>query len=67
MRYKTIMKNRKELYAEKERIESLKMQGVLEKLQDCPKDELYSRVCFIAKHYYNRYKDKLEYKPLKDI
>ena len=61
------MKNKEKLYFERERIESSKMQDVLEQLQDCPEDELYSRVCFIAKHYYNKYKDKLEYKPLKDI
>lgn len=61
------MKNKTELYAEQERIKSLKMQDILEQLQDCPKDELYSRVCFISKNYYNRFKDKLEYKPLKDI
>ena len=61
------MKNKTEIYAEQERIKSLKMQDILEQLQDCPEDELYSRVCFISKNYYNRFKDKLEYKPLKDI
>jgi len=60
-------KTKLDIFAEREIIKSEKMLKVLKQLQSCPENELYSRVCFISKNYYNRYKDMLEYKELKEI